>query len=133
MAAEYPDLVAVESYGHSHEGRDLWLVTVTDTRTGAPQHKPAHWVDASIHAVELTGTVAACSLIQHLVDGHRGDDPIVARAVDTRTFYIVPRVNPDGAEWALADSPKFRRSKHPAVAVSRRPPVAGRPRRGRRR
>ena len=27
-----------------------------------------------------------------------------------RTFYVVPRVNPDGAEWALADPPRFRRS-----------------------
>ena len=67
-------------------------------------------MDASIHASELTATVAACSLIQHLVDGHRRDDPVVADAVGTRTFYIVPRVNPDGAEWVLADSPRFRRS-----------------------
>ena len=28
----------------------------------------------------------------------------------TRTFYVVPRVNPDGAEWVLADRPRFRRS-----------------------
>jgi len=110
MAAEHSDLVAVEGYGRSHEGRELWLVTVTNTATGAAHHKPAHWVDASIHAEELTATVAACSLIQHLVDGHRGDDPVVRPAVDTRTFYVAPRVNPDGAEWALADSPRFRRS-----------------------
>ena len=83
MAAEHPDLVAVERYGRSHEGRELWLVTVTNTATGAAHHKPAHWVDASIHAEELTATVAACSLIQHLVDGHRGDDPVVRPAVDT--------------------------------------------------
>ena len=31
-------------------------------------------------------------------------------ALATRTFYVVPRVNPDGAEWALADPPRFRRS-----------------------
>ena len=29
-AAAHPDLVQVESYGTSHEGRNLWLVTVTD-------------------------------------------------------------------------------------------------------
>ena len=54
LAADHPDLVAVESYGRSHEGRDLWLVTVTDSATGPHDAKPAHWVDASIHAVELT-------------------------------------------------------------------------------
>jgi Zinc carboxypeptidase len=110
LAAAHPDLVAVESYGRSHEGRDLWLVTVTDRSSGAHDTKPAHWVDASIHAVELTGTVAACYLLHHLVEGHANEDPTVREALATRTFYVAPRVNPDGAEWALSDPPRFRRS-----------------------
>lgn len=105
-----PDLVSLETYGRSHEGRDLLLVTVTDTTTGPHHTKPAHWVDAAIHSVELTATVAACHLLAHLVDGHRDGDPEVTEALRTRTFYVVPRVNPDGAEWALADRPRFRRS-----------------------
>ena len=110
LAAGHPELVAIETYGQSHEGRDLLLVTVTDPATGTHDTKPAHWVDASIHAVELTATVAACRLIQHLADGYATGDPTVTEALRTRTFYVVPRVNPDGAEWALADSPKLRRS-----------------------
>lgn len=110
LVAAHPDLLAIESYGTSHEGRDLWLVTATDAATGAHDTKPAHWVDASIHAVELTGTVAAAHLLQHLVDGHATADPAVTTALRTRTFYVVPRVNPDGAEWVLADVPRHRRS-----------------------
>ncbi len=109
IAEQHPGLVSLDPYGHSHEGRDLWLVTVTDSSTGAHETKPAHWVDASIHAVELTATVAACHLIHRLVTGF-GSDEAVTRALQTRTFYIVPRVNPDGAEWVMADRPKFRRS-----------------------
>ncbi|BAN03726.1 M14 family metallopeptidase [Ilumatobacter coccineus] len=109
VEAARPGLVSIESYGTSHEGRDLLIATVTDTSSGSHDTKPAHWVDASIHATELTATVAACALIDHLVSGH-GRDEQVTLALATRTFYIVPRVNPDGAEWALADSPKFRRS-----------------------
>jgi hypothetical protein len=109
LAGAHRDLVAVESYGRSFEGRDLLLVTVTDSTTGSHDTKPAHWVDASIHAVELTATVAACRLLKRLVDGHGVDDTIT-RALRTRTFYVVPRVNPDGAEWVLADRPRFRRS-----------------------
>ncbi len=105
-----PDLVAVESYGTSHEGRDLLVVTITDTTSGSHEHKPAHWVDASIHAVELTATVAACAVIQHLIDGWNTGDEVIRHALRTRTFYVVPRVNPDGAEWVLADRPRFRRS-----------------------
>jgi hypothetical protein len=83
---------------------------VTDTSTGRHDTKPAHWIDASIHAEELTATVAACRILQRLVDGHRSGDETITRALRSRTFYVVPRVNPDGAEWALADRPRFRRS-----------------------
>ncbi|MEP6298038.1 MAG: M14 family zinc carboxypeptidase, partial [Ilumatobacter sp.] len=109
VAATHPDLVSIDTYGSSHEGRDLRIVTVTDSSTGTHDTKPAMWIDASIHAVELTATVAACHLIQRLVEGF-GSDDTVTRALRTRTFYVVPRVNPDGAEWVLADSPRFRRS-----------------------
>ncbi len=94
LAAAHPQLVGVESYGRSHEGRELWLVTVTDAATGAHDIKPAHWVDASIHATELTGTVAACYLLHHLVTGHTDGDPTVREALATRTFYVVPRSTP---------------------------------------
>ena len=77
LAGDHPSVVAVEEYGHSYEGRPLWLVTVTDSSTGPHDAKPAHWVDASIHAVELTGTVAACFLLRHLVDGFTSGDPVV--------------------------------------------------------
>jgi len=110
VAADHPNLVAIEQYGTSFEGRALRLVAITDGSTGAADTKPAHWVDASIHAIELTGTAAACALIHHLVTGHRDGDPVVTEALRTRAFYVVPRVNPDGAEWALADNPRYRRS-----------------------
>ncbi len=109
LAVEHPDLVSIEVYGRSREGRELVLVTVTDSSTGSHETKPAHWIDASIHAVELTATVAACALLRHLVDGF-GDDPTVTRALQRRTFYVVPRVNPDGAEQVLADTPRHPRS-----------------------
>jgi len=110
LVADQPGLVSMQTYGQSHEGRDLLLMTVTDSATGSHDTKPAHWIDASIHSVELTATVAACRVLQHLVDGFAAGDEKVMRALQTRTFYVVPRVNPDGAEWAMADSPRFRRS-----------------------
>jgi len=109
MAAEHPDLLQVESIGRSHEGRDLWLATVTDRATGPHDAKPAQWVDANIHATEVTGSVAALHLLHHLVTGF-GSNDTVTRALRTRTFYVVPRVNPDGAELALAEHPRLLRS-----------------------
>src|SRR5262245_17919756 len=95
VAGANPELVTLETYGRSHEGRDLWLVSITDSATGSHDTKPAQWIDASIHAVELTATVAACFLIDRLVTGFAAGDERIVRALRTRTFYVVPRVNPD--------------------------------------
>jgi murein tripeptide amidase MpaA len=108
-AEEYPSLVHVESIGKSHEGRDIWLVTVTHSETGTGRHKPALRVDGNIHATEVSPSSACLYLIEHLVTSY-GAEPDVTRCLDTRAFYICPRVNPDGAEWALADRPRIIRS-----------------------
>lgn len=109
LAAARPDLLRVEAIGKSHEGRDIWLATVTRFSTGPDTEKPALWVDANIHATEVSPTTASLTLIRKLLaeDGTHAD---VTRALDTRVFYICPRVNPDGAEVFLCDRPRYIRS-----------------------
>jgi murein tripeptide amidase MpaA len=109
LAQEYPHLVRIESIGQSHEGREVWLATVTRFETGEDVDKPALWVDGNIHATEVSPSTACLYLIHRLVTGY-GEDADVTRCLDTRAFYVCPRVNPDGAEWALADVPKIIRS-----------------------
>jgi murein tripeptide amidase MpaA len=104
-----PNLVRLESIGQSYEGRDIWLATVTNFDTGEADTKPAFWVDGNIHAAEVSPSSTCLYLIHHLVSGY-GSEPDVTRCMDTRAFYICPRVNPDGAELALADKPKLIRS-----------------------
>ncbi len=109
FAAEFPTLVKLSSIGRSHEARDIWLCTITNSATGPADEKPAIWIDANIHATELTGSTAALFLINKLLTGY-GNDETVTRAVDTRTFYVVPRMGPDGAELAMAEKPRYVRS-----------------------
>jgi murein tripeptide amidase MpaA len=106
---EYPQLVALDSAGKSYEGRTIWVVTVTNAATGQASEKPALWVDGNIHATEVSPSTACLYLLNKLVTEF-GTNEDITRVLDTRTFYICPRVNPDGAEWALADKPKFIRS-----------------------
>jgi murein tripeptide amidase MpaA len=109
LVAEYPRLLSLASIGKSHEGRDIWLLTATNQATGPAEDKPAYWVDANIHASELAASAAALYLLQTLAEqyGKRED---ITRAMDTRAIYICPRMNPDGAEWAMRPSPKLIRS-----------------------
>jgi len=109
LVREHPGLVSIESIGRSHEGRDIWVLTVTNRATGAAEDKPALWVDGNIHATEVAASAANLYFLHTLVAGH-GRDPEITRALDTRAFYVCPRINPDGAEWALAAKPKWVRS-----------------------
>ncbi len=109
LAEAHPELIQLHSIGKSYEGRDLWLATATRTATGPADEKPALWVDANIHATELSPSSAALYLLHKLVteDSTNAD---VTRALDTRTFYVLPRVNPDGAELAMQTPPRWLRS-----------------------
>jgi murein tripeptide amidase MpaA len=109
FAAEHPGHVTVESIGRSHEGRDIPLVTLTNGATGPAEDKPAYWIDGNIHSVELTASTACLYFIDWMLKG-KASDADIRRALDTRAFYICPRINPDGAEWAMADRPKYVRS-----------------------
>jgi len=109
FAAARPDLLRLETIGHSHEGREIPLAAVTRFETGLDTEKPAFWVDGNIHATEVSPTTACLTLIRKLLaeDGVNDD---VTRVLDTRAFYVCPRVNPDGAELFLCDRPRYLRS-----------------------
>jgi murein tripeptide amidase MpaA len=108
-AIAYPDLIRLEPIGKSHEGRDIFVARVTNFRTGPDLEKPALWADGNIHASELAGSMACLHLLQTLLAGY-GKDTDITRCLDTRAFYVCPRVNPDGAEWALEVPPRVIRS-----------------------
>ena len=108
-AAAAPGLVRVASIGKSHEGRDIWVATVTNFSTGDDTDKPAFWADGNIHAAELTASTACLYYLHQLVIKF-GSDRDITQLLDTRVVYLCPRLNPDGAELALADKPRHIRS-----------------------
>ena len=79
------------------------------------------------------GTVAACALLQHLVDGHANGDPTVdGRARHTDVLRRAPG-QPRRCRVGAGRHAAVPAVEHPAVAVGRRPSLAGPARRGRRR
>src|SRR5439155_20492797 len=108
-ADAHPTLVSVQSIGKSYEGRDIWVASITNTATGADTDKPAFWADGNIHAGELTASTTCLSYLHQLVTGY-GIDLQITQLLDTRAIYLCPRLNPDGAELALADRPRHIRS-----------------------
>ena len=106
-AAAYPNLLTVESLGRSFEGRELWSATVTDTGAGSAEDKPAIYIDGNIHAGEVLPSVICLYTIWDLISRF-GQDEEVTDLLHTRTFYIRPRVAPDGAERYLTTPDRLR-------------------------
>ena len=103
LAQDYPNLITVESTGKSSEGRDLWLVKISNT--GFDGSKPVVFMDANIHAREWIAGATTLYLIHELVD-HAADYPEMY-AVD---WMIVPMANPDGYEQSHVGDRMWRKT-----------------------
>jgi murein tripeptide amidase MpaA len=112
LADEHPSLCKVGSIGQSYEGREIWLMELTSAETGPAAEKPAFWVDGNTHAGEVTGSMATLYLIETLLEGY-GSDEIITGLLDRQTFYLLPRLSPDGAERYLTTPYSLRASMRP--------------------
>jgi murein tripeptide amidase MpaA len=64
-------------------------------------------VDGNIHASELSASTASLMVLDKLTQQATAD---TRELLKTHAFYIVPRLNPDGAEWAMESPPRVVRS-----------------------
>jgi hypothetical protein len=101
---------ALESIGTSVEGRELWLLTITDARSGCHSSKPAFWVEANTHAGEVTGTEACLHFVDSLLSLLSGGEYATAELLRTSTVYVLPRISVDGAELYLHSPHSVRSS-----------------------
>ena len=100
LAAAYPNFASLESIEQSWRGRDIHCITLTNAASGSHECKPAFYIDGGIHAEEVATTQTAVYTIWYLLTNY-GDDADVTWLLDNLAFYIIPRVNPDGAEISL--------------------------------
>lgn len=112
LKSRFPNLVTLESIGQSYEGRDIWLLEITDESTGPAIDKPAIWLDGNTHAGELAGA-EVCLYSAYRLCFAFGHDPTLTGLIKTRTFYIVPRISPDGAEQVLNNTIPLRSGTRP--------------------
>jgi len=94
-AARHPELVTLREIGRSRAGRPIWAVDLNNPATGDAAGKPGFYVDGNIHGGEVLGGEGALAFLDRLLSGY-GADPRITALVDSRAFYIVPIVNPDG-------------------------------------
>ncbi|MFC1640288.1 M14 family metallopeptidase [Gemmatimonadota bacterium] len=96
----YPQLTALHTIGQSYLGKDLLVIEITNQTTGEASSKPGYFIDGNLHSGEVIGGEICLHTIHTLVTGY-GDDPFVTELLDTRVFYIMPKLNPDGSDHAI--------------------------------
>jgi len=85
----------------------LWVLEVTNTKTGAYEDKPGYYVEGNIHAGEVTGCMTCMYFLDVIFSNL--DNKEVQNILDKYTIYVLPRVSPDGSEHYLT-TPDYVRS-----------------------
>lgn len=106
LARKYPKRARAHNIGKSREGRDLWVIEISNLETGPGESKPGMWLDANPHPDELTGRIYLMYLVERLLATY-DVDPEAKRMVDTRTFYVMPIFNVDASERILTRHPAW--------------------------
>lgn len=104
---KHPDLISKEVLCKTAKGRDVIALTITNTKTGKPQDKPAYFIDANIHAGEVTGSMVAMYFLDTVMTNT--EDSKIKDLLDHVTFYMIPRISPDGSDFYLT-TPYYVRS-----------------------
>ncbi len=100
----HPNLCSKKvSIGKSIEGRDLWMVKISDN-VNTKENEPEVYYDALHHAREPVSMSATLLFMDELLDGY-GIDPEATFIVDNRELYFIPCVNPDGYEYNRVTNP----------------------------
>jgi hypothetical protein len=112
LAAAHPNLVKIESMGKSFQGKDLWVMTITDTKVGNADKKPAMYIDGNIHSNEIQGSEFALYTAWYLAEMYASGNKTIQSLLAEKTFYIAPTINPDARDNFLhqANTPNSPRT-----------------------
>ena len=97
LAEKYPSLTDLDVNCVTEEGRNQYVLTITNKETGNALSKPGWYLDGNIHAGEITASMCAMHTIDYLLTNY-GEDKAATKIIDEYTVYVIPRVTPDGAE-----------------------------------
>jgi hypothetical protein len=106
LARKYPKLARAWHFTDSRQGTEMWMIEITNHETGPGESKPGVWLEAGVHPDELPGPRYMRYFIERALAMY-GKDPVVTRLIDTRTFYVVPNLNPDGHRIPLTAQPSW--------------------------
>lgn len=99
LAAAHPEICTLQSVGKSYDGRDLWVMTLTDSKNepAGQSAKPGFWIDGGIHANEIQSVDVVLYTAWFICESH-GRNSEVDRLLKERVIYLMPMMSPDSRD-----------------------------------
>jgi len=109
LAGADKTLVKLESIGKTLEKRDIWALQIAAPGGVPIAERPGLLIAANFEADHLIGSELAVFIADYLVKNYASNANVKQR-LDHYVIYIMPRVNPDGAEFMWAPLKWARRT-----------------------
>ena len=96
LAKKYPNIAKLDSVGKSVQGRDLWVLKISDN-VEVDEVEPEFKYISSMHGDEITGRELLTFLAEDMLKAY-GTDPKITELINNTEIYIMPSMNPDGSK-----------------------------------
>ncbi|HEY8135581.1 MAG TPA: M14 family zinc carboxypeptidase [Candidatus Limnocylindrales bacterium] len=107
VAAAHPGIAEKFSMGRSYQGRQVWALKISDN-VGTDENEPEVLFTSQMHAREWLSLEQDLRIIELLTSNYRANpgtqlEGRVKDIVDGLEIWIVPMLNPDGAEYDISN------------------------------
>ncbi|MBD3617766.1 MAG: peptidase [Gracilimonas sp.] len=98
LTSGYEDLSSLQSLAKTTDGRDIWVLTIG---SGDVENHPAVAVIGGVKGSHIYGSELAIAFAEKLLRDSSSDE--IRELLETTTFYVLPRINPDATEQYFAN------------------------------
>lgn len=101
VSSRFPNLIRLRSIGASVQGRQLWVVVVSDdVQNETKLLKPNVKLIGNMHGNEAVGREVLLQLLVYLVNSYP-QNPNVKNLLENTYVHLMPSMNPDGFEISM--------------------------------
>jgi carboxypeptidase T len=98
LEVNHSDIMSLTSLGKTYEGRDLWMVKLSDN-VNQEENEPGVLFMGAHHGNEKPSYEVCLFFLTYMVEHYNDSStPEVQDAINTTQIYLIPMVNPDGVE-----------------------------------
>ncbi len=111
LAKDNPQLVKLVVLGHTHQGREIIALKVTQGAKGVPDgSRPAVLYSSTQHAREWISTKVNRRLLNSFIDGYNAKDKATKTLLQKNEFWFLLVANPDGYQYTFDHERLWRKN-----------------------